>query len=99
MLNVTPKCPNQFEDQDVTYKRISVIDTGSQKLSNYFQEAFAFVGKFVYSNTSLLRCTPGPYNIHVLVSNIIDYVTGIGIPKTTKIHKNGQKSHELFKHF
>ena len=44
MLNVTPKCPNLFEDQDVTYKRISVIDTGSQKLSSYFQEAFAFVG-------------------------------------------------------
>lgn len=44
MLNVTPKCPNHFEDKDVKYKRISVIDTGSQKLSNYFQEAFEFVG-------------------------------------------------------
>ncbi len=45
ILNVTPKCPNHFEGEDFRYKRIAVSDTGSQKLSHYFQEAFEFIGK------------------------------------------------------
>ena len=45
ILNVTPKCPNYFEDQNVTYMRIAVADTGSQKLSQHFKEAFAYIGK------------------------------------------------------
>ncbi len=45
VLNVTPKCPNHFEKEDLRYKRIAVSDTGSQKLSNYFLEAFQFIGK------------------------------------------------------
>ena len=45
MLNVTPTCENYFENnKDITYLRIAVIDTGSQKLSDRFQEAFDFIG-------------------------------------------------------
>ena len=45
MLNVTPTCPNSFEGVGVVYKRIPVSDTGTQKLSNKFSEAFEYVGK------------------------------------------------------
>ena len=49
VLNVTPGCPNYFEEnKDFTYKRIAVTDTGSQKLSDKFQEAFDFIGKNVF---------------------------------------------------
>lgn len=44
VINVTPKCPNHFEKEDLIYKRIAVTDTGSQKLSNHFFEAFEFIG-------------------------------------------------------
>lgn len=47
MLNVTPTCPNCFEDGGVNYLRISVTDTGSQKLSDRFQEAFDFIGMYM----------------------------------------------------
>lgn len=52
ILNVTPKCPNHFETGDFRYKRIAVSDTGSQRLSNYFQEAFQFIGKVNYMITA-----------------------------------------------
>ena len=45
VLNVTPNCPHYFEEEDVTYMRIAVTDTGTQKLSDKFQEAFEFIGK------------------------------------------------------
>ena len=44
VLNVTPKCPNHFEDRNIVYKRIVAADTGSQKLSHNFMEAFEFIG-------------------------------------------------------
>ena len=45
VLNVTPTCPNCFEEEkDITYMRIAVTDTGSQKLSDRFKEAFEFIG-------------------------------------------------------
>jgi len=44
VINVTPKCPNHFEKENLVYKRIAVTDTGSQKLSNHFFEAFEFIG-------------------------------------------------------
>ena len=46
VLNVTPLCPNHFEREGVIYKRIPVKDTGSQKLSDKFKEAFVFIGEF-----------------------------------------------------
>ena len=49
ILNVTKKCPNYFEDQPIEYMRISVTDTGSQKLNNHFNEAFAFIGESILS--------------------------------------------------
>lgn len=47
VLNVTPTCPNYFEEEggDLTYMRIAVTDTGTQKVSDKFQEAFDFIGK------------------------------------------------------
>ena len=45
VLNVTPTCPNNFEGAGVVYKRIPVSDTGTQKLSNKFTEAFEYIGK------------------------------------------------------
>ena len=44
VLNVTPGCPNYFEGDSVHYLRISVTDTGSQKLISHFPAAFAFIG-------------------------------------------------------
>jgi hypothetical protein len=42
---VTPQCENYFEEKkEITYMRIAVTDTGSQKLSHKFQEAFEFIG-------------------------------------------------------
>ena len=42
---MTPLCPNYFEhDARIQYKRIAVQDTGSQKMSNFFNEAFHFIG-------------------------------------------------------
>ena len=42
---MTPLCPNYFEhDARIQYKRIAVQDTGSQKMSNFFNEAFDFIG-------------------------------------------------------
>ena len=49
VLNVTPKCPNMFEDEGIVYKRIAVSDTGSQKLSHHFLEAFDFIGTWCFS--------------------------------------------------
>lgn len=44
ILNVTANCPNYFEEDDgFVYKRISVSDTGTQKLSQHFSEAFEFI--------------------------------------------------------
>ena len=46
VLNVTTKCPNYYEEEkDFVYKRIAVIDTGTQKLSQHFMEAFEFIGE------------------------------------------------------
>ena len=46
ILNVTTKCPNYFEgEKEFVYKRIAAIDTGTQKLSQHFSEAFDFIGK------------------------------------------------------
>ena len=47
ILNVTPKCPNHFEKESLVYKRIAVADTGSQKLSVHFFDAFKFIGTYV----------------------------------------------------
>ena len=44
VLNMTPLCPNYFESDSIRYKRIAVMDTGSQKMSNFFNEAFDFIG-------------------------------------------------------
>ena len=44
ILNVTTKCPNYYEDEEFVYKRIAVTDTGTQKLSQHFREAFEFIG-------------------------------------------------------
>jgi hypothetical protein len=44
ILNVTTKCPNYHEeDKEFEYKRIAVTDTGTQKLSQHFREAFEFI--------------------------------------------------------
>ena len=46
ILNVTTKCPNYHEeDKEFEYKRIAVTDTGTQKLSQHFREAFEFIGE------------------------------------------------------
>ncbi|CAI8035337.1 Dual specificity protein phosphatase 10 [Geodia barretti] len=43
ILNVTTKCPNYHEeDKEFEYKRIAVTDTGTQKLSQHFREAFEY---------------------------------------------------------
>ena len=43
ILNVTTDCPNYFEsDHGFVFKRIPVLDTGTQKLSLHFSEAFQF---------------------------------------------------------
>ena len=48
ILNVTTKCPNYFEgEKEFVYKRIAAIDTGTQKLSQHFSEAFEFIGKCI----------------------------------------------------
>lgn len=47
ILNVTPKCPNHFEKENMVYKRIAVADTGSQKLSVHFFDAFKFIGTLI----------------------------------------------------
>ena len=47
ILNVTTKCPNYYEEDEgagFVYKRIAVTDTGTQKLSQHFREAFDFIG-------------------------------------------------------
>ena len=51
ILNVTTKCPNYHEGEEgesggagFVYKRIAVTDTGTQKLSQHFEEAFHFIG-------------------------------------------------------
>ena len=38
-------CENYFEDEGITYKRIAVEGSGSQKFTDKLQEAFAFIGK------------------------------------------------------
>ena len=46
ILNVTTKCPNYHEeDKEFEYKRIAVTDTGTQKLSQHFRDAFEFIGE------------------------------------------------------
>ena len=55
VLNVTPSCPNQHEGKGVIYRRIPVSDTGTQKLSNKFEEAFEFIGRQRACDNSLLR--------------------------------------------
>ncbi len=46
VLNVTPNCPHYFKEDSIEYLRISVTDTGSQKLISHFTEAFAYVGMY-----------------------------------------------------
>ncbi len=44
VLNVTAECPNYYEEEKgFVYKRVAVNDTGTQKLSEHFTEAFAFI--------------------------------------------------------
>ncbi|XP_064389953.1 dual specificity protein phosphatase 6-like isoform X2 [Halichondria panicea] len=60
VLNVTPNCPNYFKEDSVEYLRISVTDTGSQKLITHFSEAFAYIEKARMSKcTILIHCMAG----------------------------------------
>lgn len=60
VLNVTPSCPNRFEGKGVNYKRIPVSDTGTQKLSNKFEEAFQFIEEARKNNAVILiHCMAG----------------------------------------
>jgi dual specificity MAP kinase phosphatase len=60
VLNVTPLCPNQFEGVGVVYKRIPVSDTGTQKLSNKFSEAFQYIEEVREKNgIILIHCMAG----------------------------------------
>lgn len=67
ILNVTTKCPNYFEgEKEFVYKRIAAIDTGTQKLSQHFSEAFEFIGKWTENSTvyhvySQHKCIYGCY--------------------------------------
>ncbi|XP_011410132.1 PREDICTED: dual specificity protein phosphatase 6-like [Amphimedon queenslandica] len=60
VLNVTPTCPNNFEGAGVVYKRIPVSDTGTQKLSNKFTEAFEYIEEIRKKNgVVLIHCMAG----------------------------------------
>jgi len=62
---VTPTCDNYFEkSREITYFRIAVIDTGSQKLSDRFQEAFDFIGKFYVCNMHYREMHTVGFNPH-----------------------------------
>ena len=50
VLNVTEKCPNFFEGDpnfNIKYLRIPASDTGRMKLSDFFEEAYEFVSKWL----------------------------------------------------
>ena len=50
VLNVTEKCPNFFEGDpnfNIKYLRIPASDTGRMKLSDFFEEAYKFVSKWL----------------------------------------------------
>lgn len=53
VLNVTTsqQSPSPLMDhRGVVYKRLSVLDNGHANLKQYFEEAFEFIGRFIYFN-------------------------------------------------
>lgn len=80
ILNVTPKCPNYFEDQNVTYMRIAVADTGSQKLSQHFKEAFAYIEQARKNNCCILiHCMAGISRSVTLTIGYLMYHFGMSL--------------------
>lgn len=60
VLNITSTCQNCFEGKGITYMRIAVTDTGTQKLSDRFQGAFEFIEEARSKNAVILiHCTAG----------------------------------------
>ena len=84
VLNVTMSCDNYFEDKGITYKRIAVKDSGSQKLTDKFQEAFAFIGK----RHLLCMSTCLVLSADVCV-NVYKFSTAVMVNRTHDIHTHG----------
>lgn len=82
VLNVTPNCPNYFKEDSVEYLRISVTDTGSQKLITHFSEAFAYIGMILY--VCIRIGTPGT-NFHTPIRCNILYLHVYTYNDTTQV--------------
>ena len=60
ILNVTSHLPNHFEKDGLVYKRLPATDSCHQNLSQYFQEAFAFIDSVAEANGKvLIHCQAG----------------------------------------
>ena len=77
-------CDNYFEDKGITYKRITVEDSGSQKLNDKFQEALAFIVKFHLACMSMCLV----FSVDVCV-NVYKFSTAVIMNRIHDIHTNG----------
>lgn len=47
VLNVTSHAPGYHEQSGIIYKQLPANDSGHQNLKQYFEQAFAFIGKLI----------------------------------------------------
>lgn len=50
ILNVTAHLPTVFENEGLVYKRLPASDSCYQNLTQYFHEAFSFIGMYLSTN-------------------------------------------------